>query len=51
MTTFRSYGAVGSRRQGDIIRSLTGSTEPEEEVAAEIVRDVLNKLRRARGPG
>jgi len=48
LTTFRSYGAVGSHRQGEIIRGLTGSPGPDDEVAEEIVRAVLDKLRGSR---
>jgi integrase len=50
LTTFRSYGAVGRRRQGEIIRGLTGSTRPDDQVAEEIARSVLDKLRISRRP-
>lgn len=48
LTTFRSYGAVGSRRQGEIIRGLTGSRGPDDDVAEGIVREAIYKLRRSR---
>ncbi len=52
MTTFRSYGAVGTRRQGEIIRSLatmkdTGSTN-QEDLAKAIAREFA-KLQRGEG--
>ena len=40
LTTFRSYGAVGNRRQGDIIRGLGQDNDevPDEKVLAAIRR-------------
>ncbi len=50
LTTFYSYGAVGSRRQADIIRSLTDEPKPLSSDASEIldaVRALLPKKRTA----
>lgn len=45
MTTFRSYGAVGSRRQGEIIRGLAKEPLPEHQLTD--VAGVLRELARS----
>jgi integrase len=45
LTTFYSYGQVGSRRQGEIIRSLAEPRQPERADAAEIARAIARELR------
>jgi hypothetical protein len=44
LTTFRSYGAVGNRRQGDIIRGLTLKPLAAPEITQETILAVLQKL-------
>jgi integrase len=44
LTTFRSYGAVGIRRQGEIIHSLAQLAPAEPKIAEETVIAVLRKL-------
>ena len=44
LTTFRSYGAVGNRRQGEIIRDLASDRTAEVVVTEEAVMAVLRKL-------
>jgi integrase len=45
LTTFRSYGAVGNRRQGEIIRNLGQAALTERTIAEEaVVAAVLRKL-------
>jgi integrase/recombinase XerD len=44
LTTFRSYGAVGNRRQGEIIRGLAQAQTVEPQIAEETVMAVLRKL-------
>jgi len=44
LTTFRSYGAVGNRRQGDIIRGLGQVAPGRQEVSEQAVLAVLKKL-------
>jgi len=46
LTTFNSYGAVGNRRQGEIIRGLAQTPSAEHHVAQEIVNVVLRELAR-----
>lgn len=45
LTTFYSYGAVGSRRQGEIIRHLGQPRQLERSDAVEIARAVARELR------
>ncbi len=45
LTTFTSYGAVGSRRQAEIIRSLSDARQPVSKDAAAIAREVVRELR------
>lgn len=45
LTTFYSYGAVGSRRQGEIIRTLAEPRQLERPDAVEIARAVARELR------
>lgn len=45
LTTFYSYGAVGSRRQGEIIRNLAKPQQSERPYAAEKARAVARELR------
>jgi hypothetical protein len=47
LTTFYSYGAVGNRRQGEIIGSLGQPQERERSDADEIAEAVLRKLSRS----
>ena len=44
LTTFYSYGAVGHRRQGEIIQGLAQPRERERSDADEIAEAVLRKL-------
>jgi integrase len=44
LTTFRSYGAVGSRRQGEIIRDLAKPQQAERPEAVEIAKAVAREL-------
>ena len=47
LTTFYSYGQVGSRRQGEIIRSL-GEPRPAEQSNADAIAEaVVRKLERS----
>jgi integrase len=41
LTTFRSYGAVGNRRQGEIIRGLSA---PDQRIADERALAMLRRL-------
>jgi integrase len=45
LTTFYSYGAVGSRRQAEIIRGLGQPRQPDRQDAAEIARALARELR------
>lgn len=45
LTTFYSYGAVGSRRQGEIIRHLGDPQQSDPPDTAEIARAVARELR------
>jgi integrase len=47
LTTFRSYGAVGNRRQGEIIRGLGQSSAPQDRIAEKIVSALFQKLGRS----
>ena len=47
LTTFYSYGAVGNRRQGEIIGSLGRPQERERSDADEIAEAVMRKLSRS----
>jgi integrase len=49
LTTFYSYGAVGNRRQGEIIRSLSNPTQSQLPSAEEIARAVARELRVSSG--
>ena len=51
LTTFYSYGAVGNRRQGEIIGSLGQPKERERSDADEIAEAVLRKLSRSEHAG
>ena len=44
LTTFRSYGAVGTRRQGEIIQQLANPQERESPSAEEIAKAVAREL-------
>jgi hypothetical protein len=44
LTTFYSYGAVGTRRQGEIIRGLAEPQPLERPEAVEIARAVVREL-------
>ena len=44
LTTFRSYGAVGTRRQGEIIQQLANPQERESPSAQEIAKAVAREL-------
>ena len=45
LTTFTSYGAVRSSRQGEIIRDLAKPAQSELPTAIEIARAVARELR------
>ena len=45
LTTFYSYGAVGNRRQAEIIRALSDVRPPPGNSAAAIAREVVRELR------
>jgi integrase len=45
LTTFYSYGAVGNRRQGEIIRELAKPQQTERSDEAEIAKAVVRELR------
>ena len=45
LTTFRSYGAVGTRRQGEIIRDLAKPQIKERPDVAEFAKAVARELR------
>ena len=45
LTTFTSYGSVGSRRQGEIIRELANPQPPERPDVAEFAEAVARRLR------
>ncbi len=45
LTTFYSYGAVGNRRQAEIIGSLAESRRSERPDVAEIAKAVARELR------
>lgn len=45
LTTFYSYGEVGSRRQGEIIRSLSKPEQTERPEVEEIADAIVRKLR------
>ncbi len=49
LTTFYSYGAVGNRRQGEIIRELAKPQQTERSDAAEIAKAVVRELAVQRG--
>ena len=51
LTTFYSYGEVGNRRQGEIIRGLAKPQQPERPDAAEIAKAVVRELRSAERTG
>jgi integrase len=44
LTTFRSYGAVGNRRQGEIIRDLANPQQIDRPDATEIAKAVVREL-------
>jgi integrase/recombinase XerC len=44
LTTFRSYGAVGTRRQGEIIRDLANPKPSERADATEIAKAVMREM-------
>ena len=44
LTTFRSYGAVGTRRQGEIIRDLANPRSTESPTAEDIAKAVTREL-------
>ena len=44
LTTFRSYGAVGTRRQGEIIRELANPKPSERADATEIAKAVMREM-------
>jgi integrase len=44
LTTFRSYGAVGTRRQGEIIRELANPKLSERVDATEIAKAVMREM-------
>jgi len=50
LTTFNSYGQVGSRRQGELIRNLGRLRPREQPNADDIVEGVLRKLGHSTGP-
>lgn len=51
LTTFYSYGAVGSRRQGEIIQGLAKPRRSESPDVAEIAKAVAQELRNSRSIG
>jgi hypothetical protein len=46
-TTFYSYGAVGNRRQGEIIQGLRESRRPERGDVDELAQALARELRKA----
>jgi integrase/recombinase XerD len=44
LTTFRSYGAFGSRRQGEIIRDLASAHHKKRSDAVEFAKAVAREL-------
>ena len=46
MTTFRNYGAVGSRREGEIIRDLAKPQRTDRPDIAEIAKAPVLELRK-----
>jgi integrase len=46
LTTFRSYGAVGTRRQGEVIRNLANPRRMESPSAQAIAEEVAKRLSR-----
>ncbi len=49
LTTFTGYGAVGARRQGELIRDLQGSRRAQGLDVEELARRVVRELRIAEG--
>ena len=47
LTTFCSYGAVADRRQGEIIKDLADPTESERPETVELIRAVVQEMRRS----
>jgi hypothetical protein len=47
LTTFYSYGAVGSRRQGEIIHGLRESRRPERGDVGELAQALARERRKA----
>jgi integrase len=45
LTTFRSYGQVGSRRQGEIIRALGAPSQAKAMEVDELVNELARKVR------
>jgi hypothetical protein len=45
LTTFLSYGAVGNRRQGEIMRNLGEPQQSDPPIAEEIASTVVRKMR------
>jgi hypothetical protein len=43
LTTFRSYGAVGTQRQGEIIRDLANPQHAESPIAEQIADAVARR--------
>ena len=51
LTTFYSYGEVGTGRQGEIIKDLGKPQQPAQTDASEIAKAVVHALRQSENPG
>jgi hypothetical protein len=44
LTTFRSYGAVGTKRQGEIIQDLAKPQQPESPDVAQLAKALAREI-------
>ena len=51
LTTFCSYGAVADRRQGEIIKDLAVPPESERPETVELIKAVVQEMRRSEQSG